>query len=148
MKKAAVPSILVVVVLLAVGVTADAQQPKKVPRIGFLTTASAPTSTANLEVFRQVLREFGYIEGKNIIIEYRWAEGKLDRLPELAAELVSLGVNIIVTVGTPPVLAAKQATNTIPIVAANADNLVELGVVASLARPVETSQDQRELTLI
>jgi putative tryptophan/tyrosine transport system substrate-binding protein len=130
MKKAAVPSILVVVVLLAVGVIAEAQEPRKASRMGFLTTASAPTSTANLEVFRQVLREFGYIEGKNIIIEYRWAEGKLDRLPELAAELVSLGVNIIVTVGTPPVLAAKQATNTIPIVAANADNLVELGVVA------------------
>jgi putative ABC transport system substrate-binding protein len=77
----------------------------------------------------------GYIEGKNIIIEYRWAEGKLDRLPDLAAELVSLGVDIIVTAGTPPVLAAKKATNTIPIVAANADNLVELGAVASLARP-------------
>jgi putative tryptophan/tyrosine transport system substrate-binding protein len=67
--------------------------------------------------------------------ENRWAEGKVDRLPELATELVDLGVDIIVTVGTPPVLAAKRATNTIPIVAANADNLVELGVVASLARP-------------
>ena len=114
---------------------ADAQQPTKVARIGFLSTASASGSTANLETFRQGLRELGYIEGKNIIIEYRWAEGKLDRLPELAAELVSLGVDIIVTGGTPPVLAAKKATNTIPIVAANADNLVELGVVASLARP-------------
>src|SRR6185436_9776145 len=128
MKKASVLSILFILVLLVVAIIAEAQQPKKVPRIGFLTTASAPTSTANLEVFRQVLRDFGYIEGKNIIIEYRWAEGKLDRLPELAAQLVSLGVNIIVTVGTPPVLAAKQATNTIPIVAANADTLVELGV--------------------
>jgi len=114
---------------------ADAQQTGKVPRIGFLSTTSASNIANNLEAFRQGLRESGYIEGKNIIIEYRWAEGKLDRLPELAAELVSLGVDIIVTGGTPPVLAAKKATNTIPIVAANADNLVELGVVASLARP-------------
>jgi putative ABC transport system substrate-binding protein len=121
--------------LVALSVRIEAQQPKKVSRIGFLSPVSASGSTANLETFRQGLREFGYIEGKNIIIEYRWAEGKLDRLPELAAELVSLGVDIIVTGGTPPVLAAKKATNTIPIVAANADNLVELGVVASLARP-------------
>jgi ABC-type uncharacterized transport system substrate-binding protein len=134
-KRAAVPSILVAVVLLALGVRAEAQQSKKVPRIGFLSTTSASNIANNLEAFRQGLRESGYIEGKNIIIEYRWAEGKLDRLPELAAELVSLGVDIIVTGGTPPVLAAKKATNTIPIVAANADNLVELGVVASLARP-------------
>ena len=98
-------------------------------------SGSASSSGKNLEIFRQGLREFGYIEGKSITIEYRWGEGKLDRLPELAAELVRLGVNIIVTSGTQPVLAAKQATNTIPIVAANADNLVELGVVASLARP-------------
>jgi putative ABC transport system substrate-binding protein len=135
MKKAAVLSILVALVLLVLGVTAEAQQPRKAPRIGFLSTASASGIAANLEAFRQGLRESGYIEGKNIIIEYRWGEGKLDRLPELAAELVSLGVDIIVTGGTPPVLAAKKATNTIPIVAANADNLVELGVVASLARP-------------
>jgi putative tryptophan/tyrosine transport system substrate-binding protein len=135
MKRAGVPSILVVVVLLALGVIAEAQQPRKAPRIGFLSTASASSIADNLEAFRQGLRESGYIEGKNIIIEYRWGEGKLDRLPELAAELVSLGVDIIVTGGTPPVLAAKKATNTIPIVAANADNLVELGVVASLARP-------------
>ena len=135
MKRAAVASILVAVVLLAGAVIAEAQQPRKAPRIGFLSTTSASSIAAYLEAFRQGLRESGYIEGKNIIIEYRWGEGRLDRLPELAAELVSLGVDIIVTAGTPPVLAAKQATNTIPIVAANADNLVELGVVASLARP-------------
>jgi putative ABC transport system substrate-binding protein len=128
-------AILPCALLVAFSVRIEAQQPKKVSRIGFLSPVSASGSTANLETFRQGLREFGYIEGKNIIIEYRWAEGKLDRLPELAAELVSLGVDIIVTGGTPPVLAAKKATNTIPIVAANADNLVELGVVASLARP-------------
>jgi putative tryptophan/tyrosine transport system substrate-binding protein len=130
-------AIIVLLVGLAVASVhlVEAQQPKKVPRIGFLSTTSASNIANNLEAFRQGLRESGYVEGKNIIIEYRWAEGKLDRLPELAAELVSLGVDIIVTGGTPPVLAAKKATNTIPIVAANADNLVELGVVASLARP-------------
>jgi putative ABC transport system substrate-binding protein len=114
---------------------AQAQQPKKVPRIGYLSPASPSRSTASLEAFRQGLREAGYFEGKNIIIEYRWAEGKLDRLPELSTQLVNLGVDIIVTVGTPPVIAAKHATSTIPIVASNADNLVELGVVESLARP-------------
>lgn len=128
MRKAGVLSVLFVAVLLAVADIAEAQQPKKVPRIGYLSPASTSGSEASLEAFRQGLRESGYIDGRNIIIEYRWAEGKLDRLPELAAELVSVGVDIIVTVGTPPVLAAKQITNTIPIVAANADNLVELGV--------------------
>jgi putative ABC transport system substrate-binding protein len=123
-------------VLPICGDVAQAQQQKKVPRIGYLSPLSASSSTAGLEAFRQGLRESGYVEGKNILIEYRWSEGgKLDRLPELATELVGLGVDVIVTSGTPPVLAAKQATNTIPIVAANADNLVELGVVASLARP-------------
>ena len=126
---------LVCAVLFALGSHAAAQQPKKVPRIGYLTPVSASAGSASLEAFRQGLRESGYVEGKNIIVEYRWAEGKVDRLPELATELVNLGVDIIVTSGTPPVLAAKRATSTIPIVAANADNLVELGVVASLARP-------------
>ena len=120
--------------LLANTSFAEAQlQAKKIPRIGYLATAAR--GSGGLDEFRQGLRESGYIEGQNIIIESRWAEGKLDRLPALAAELVSLGVDIIVTGGTPPVLAAKQATSTIPIVAANADNLVELGVVTSLARP-------------
>ena len=127
---------IIAFVLAMSGAVAHAQQTKKVPRIGYLSPLSASRSTAGLEAFRQGLRESGYVEGKNILIEYRWSEGgKLDRLPELATELVGLGVDVIVTSGTPPVLAAKQATNTIPIVAANADNLVELGVVASLARP-------------
>jgi putative ABC transport system substrate-binding protein len=121
--------------ILATVNLAEAQQARKVSSIGFLSSGSASGITANLDGFRQGLRELGYIEGKNIIIEYRWADGKLDRLPELAAELVGLGVDVIVTGGTPSVLAAKKATNTIPIVAANADNLVELGVVGSLARP-------------
>jgi putative ABC transport system substrate-binding protein len=117
------------------GAVVHAQQSKKVARIGYLSSASISGSAASLEAFHEGLRESGYVKGKNIIIEYRWAEGKVDRLPELATELVNVGVDIIVTAGTPPVLAAKRATNTIPIVAANADNLVELGVVASLARP-------------
>ena len=114
-----------------------AQQLGKIPRIGVLTggTMSATPSGPNIEAFRQGLRDLGYIEGKNIIIEYRGAEGKLERMPELVAELIGLGVNVIVTSGMPAVIAAKKATSTIPIVAANADNLVDAGVVASLAHP-------------
>ena len=99
MKKAAVPSILVAVVLLAVAVIAEAQQPKKVPRIGYLSWQSLLPLARPVEAFRQGLRELGYIEGKNIVIEYRYAEGKLDRLPALAAELVRLRVDVIVTSG-------------------------------------------------
>src|SRR6266576_3643317 len=98
MKKAAVPSILVAVVLLAIGVTAQAQQPKKVSRIGYLINALSANSD-RIDAFRQGLRELGYVEGKNIVIEWRSAEGKLDRLPALAAELVRLKVDIIVTSG-------------------------------------------------
>jgi putative ABC transport system substrate-binding protein len=129
------PFWLLTTVFLITAVLAEAQPTKKVHRVGFLSPVAASGATTNLDSFRRGLRELGYVEGKNIIIEYRWAEGKLDRLPGLAAELVNLGVDIVVAGGTPPVLAAKQATSTIPIVAANADNLVELGVAASLARP-------------
>ena len=96
MKKAAVPSILVAVILLTVAVIAEAQQPKKVPRIGYLSNADAATDSARAEGIRLALRELGYIEGQNIAIEYRYAEGKVDRDPELAAELVRLKVDIIV----------------------------------------------------
>ena len=99
MKKAAVPSILVAVVLLAVAVIAEAQQPKKVPRIGYLSPTDPATESARAEAIRLALRELGYIEGQNIAIEYRYAEGKRDRLPELAAELVRLKVDIIVVAG-------------------------------------------------
>ena len=121
MKRAAGPSILVAVVLLAIGVTAEAQQSKKVPVIGYLSNGDPATDSARTEGIRLVLRELGYIEGQNIAIEYRYAEGKLDRLPELAAELVRLKVDIIVvTGGSRLIRAAKNATKTIPIVMAGA----------------------------
>ena len=137
MKKAAVPSILVVVTLLALGVIAEAQQPKKVPRIGYLSITDAATESARAEAIRLALRELGYIEGQNIAIEYRYAEGKRDRLPELAAELVRLKVDIIVVAGGDVTIqAAKNATKTIPIVMMGiGSDPVEAGLVESLARP-------------
>ena len=135
MKKAAVPLILLTVVLLAVSVIAEAQQPKKVPRIGFLGASSASVLAARIEAFRQGLRDLGYVEGKNIVIEWRSAEGKLDRLPALAAELVRLKVDVIVTTGPAPTRPAKEATSTIPIVMAFDNDPVGNGFVASLARP-------------
>ena len=126
MKKAAVPSILVAVVLLALGVIAEAQQPKKVPRIGYLSATDPARESARAEGIRLALRELGYIEGQNIAIEYRYAEGKRDRLPELAAELVRLKVDIIVAAGGDRAIrAAKNATKTIPIV------MVGLGPILS-----------------
>jgi ABC-type uncharacterized transport system substrate-binding protein len=114
---------------------ADAQQPAKVPRIGYLIGASLSPSSARIEPFRKGLRELGYVEGKNIIIEWRSAEQKLDRLPGLAAELARLKVDVIVTAGPIPTRAAKEATNTIPIVMAQDSDPVANGFVASLARP-------------
>jgi putative ABC transport system substrate-binding protein len=121
--------------LLALSFPAWAQQAKKVPRIGYLTATSASAIRARIEAFRQGLRELGYVEGKNIVIESRYAEGKLDRLSELAGELVRLKVDVIVSAGPPPTRAAKQATVTIPIVMAFDDDPVGSGFVASLARP-------------
>jgi putative ABC transport system substrate-binding protein len=135
MKKHARPAILVAVVLLAVGVTAQAQQPAGIPRIGILITPSGSVFPARVEAFRQRLRQLGYVEGKNILIEYRYAEGKSERLPDLAAELVRLKVDIIVTIGPGPTLAAKKASGTIPIVFAGASDPVGTGIVSSLARP-------------
>jgi putative tryptophan/tyrosine transport system substrate-binding protein len=121
--------------LLAAPLAAEAQQPVKVARIGVLAPGS-PTSSPQLrEAFRQQLRELGYVEGQNIVIEYRWAEGRAERLPDLAAELVSLNVDVIVAGGTPGPLAAKHATGTIPIVMTAAGDPVGSGLVASLARP-------------
>jgi putative tryptophan/tyrosine transport system substrate-binding protein len=114
---------------------AEAQQPAKVPRIGFLTTPSPTAAAYYLEAFREGLRELGYVEGKTIAIEYRFAEGRPERLPALAAELVRLKVDVIVTGGPPAPEEAKQATSTIPIVFAVAGDPVGEGLVASLARP-------------
>jgi putative ABC transport system substrate-binding protein len=114
---------------------ANAQQPKKVPRIGFLTPASPSAVSARTEAFRKRLRELGYVEGKKIVIEWRYAEGKLDRLPALAAELVRLKVDVIVTGGSASTRAAKEATITIPIVMTQDSDPVGNGFVTSLARP-------------
>ena len=121
--------------LFALCSSAEAQQPTKIPRIGFLTRRSLSAISARIEAFRQGLRELGYVEGKNIVIEWRYAEGKLDRLPALAAELVRLKVDVIVTSGPTATRAAKEATSTIPIVMAQDADPVGNGFVASLARP-------------
>src|SRR6266508_1031509 len=122
--------------LLALCFPAQAQQPPKVPRIGYIVGTSPTANAARVEAFRQGLRELGYVEGKTIVIEWRYAEGKLDRLPALAAELARLKVDIIVTGGPPATRAAKEATITIPIVMEQQhSDPVGNGFVASLARP-------------
>ncbi len=121
--------------LTAGGEMVEAQQPGKVPRVGFLGTNFPTTNPARYEAFRRGLRELGYVEGKNIVIEWRYAEGKADRLPGLAAELVRLKVEVIVTAGPPATRPAKEATSTIPIVMAQDSDPVVNGFVASLARP-------------
>jgi putative tryptophan/tyrosine transport system substrate-binding protein len=114
---------------------AEAQQTGKIFRIGFLDNSTAAGSVSLLEVFRQELRKLGWIEGKNITIEYRFAEQRNERLAGLAADLVRLKVDLIVTSGGPTPFAAKEATTTIPIVMTTSTNPVEEGLVASLARP-------------
>jgi len=113
---------------------AQAQQPARIPRIGILIASTASFFSARVEAFRQRLRELGYIEGKNIVIEYRYADGKLERLPDLAAELVRLKVDVIITAGAGS-SPAKKATATIPIVFAGSSDPVGTGLVSSLARP-------------
>jgi ABC-type uncharacterized transport system substrate-binding protein len=122
-------------VLFALCSSVYAQQPKAVSRIGVLAQSSAYFLSTQLKAFRQALRELGYVEGKNIVIDYRHAEGKLDRLPVLAGELVRLKVDIIVASSTPAALAAKNATREIPILFETIGDPVASGVVASLARP-------------
>jgi putative ABC transport system substrate-binding protein len=114
---------------------AEAQPAKKVLRIGLLSGQGPSPMPAAIEAFRQGLRELGYIEGQNILVEYRWAEGKDDRFAILAADLVRLGVDVIVTQGTQAAIAAKQATNTIPIIVGGAGDLVGEGLAYSPARP-------------
>src|SRR2546427_508572 len=129
-------------VVLALGLTlapfaVEAQQTGKVPRIGILLIFSPehPETRASLDQFRQALSELGHVEGRNLVIEYRSAEGKIERSPTLAAELVRLKVNLIVAGSTADALAAKQATATIPIVVVTMHDPVKDGLVASLARP-------------
>ena len=114
---------------------AAAQQPARIHRIGILNPTSGSVFPARVEAFRQRLRQLGYVEGKNIFIEYRYAEGKRGRLPDLVAELVRLKVDVIVTVGVPAAQAAKKASGAIPIVFAGASDPVGTGIVSSLARP-------------
>jgi putative ABC transport system substrate-binding protein len=121
--------------LIALCSPTQAQQPTKVPRIGFLNAASPSAILARYEAFRQGLRDLGYVEGKNIVIEYRYADGKLDRLQELAAELVRLKVDVAVTAGPSATRSLKKATATIPIVMAFDYDPVGSGAVANLARP-------------
>ena len=129
--------LILCVLLLAHSFPVQAQQPKKISRIGYLSTSDPVRESARSEAIRLALRELGYIEGQNIAIEYRYAEGKVDRLPELAAELVRLKVDIIVVSGGDQLVrAAKNATKTIPIVMTGAGlDPVEAGLVDSLARP-------------
>src|SRR5262249_45744758 len=126
---------IVTLLLLAIGTFAEAQQPKKVPRIGYLSGASRSSMSARTEAFRQGLRELGYLEGKNIVIEWRFAEANPNRTPALLADLVRLKVDVIVTGGSGVTRLAKQAMVTIPIVMASDFDPVRNGFVASLARP-------------
>jgi putative ABC transport system substrate-binding protein len=121
-------------ILLALGLPAQAQQPRKISRIGYLSGGDPVSRGYRIEAFRQGLKELGYTEGKNIIIEYRFAEARSDRLPELARELIGLKVDIIFAGGTPATEAAKNATRTLPIVTSS-DDPVGRGLVAGLPRP-------------
>jgi putative ABC transport system substrate-binding protein len=127
--------ILLIVAVVIVAALAQAQQPAKVPRIGYFQAPTPSAVAARNEAFRQGLRELGYVEGKNIVIEWRFAEGKSERVPALAAELVHLKVDVIVTGGSVLTRAAKEATSTIPIVMSQDIDPVGNGFVVSLARP-------------
>ncbi len=137
MSKAGVFSILFVAALLAVAIIAEAQQPKKIPRIGYVSgTGNATDQGPYVEALRQGLQNLGYVDGKNIVIEFRGAEGKLDRIPSFINELVKLKVDVLVV---PPIRSAihdtREATKTIPIVMVSGRDPVEDGLVNSLARP-------------
>src|SRR5215510_10716806 len=136
MNKRKLSSFALCVMLFALCASAEAQQPRKVHRIGFLSVNDPATESPRSEGIRLALRELGYIEGQNIAIEYRYGEGKTDQYPELVAELVRLKVDVILTSTGTTIQLAKNATKTIPIVMAGlAADPVELGLVESLARP-------------
>jgi putative ABC transport system substrate-binding protein len=128
-------SLVAAVSILPAALAADAQPAGEVRQIGYLAGGSATVTPRTVEAFRQGLREFGWIEGRNIVIDYRFAEGRLDRLPDLAAELVRLKVEVIVAGPTPAAVAARKATATIPIVMWGVGDPVGLGLIANLARP-------------
>jgi putative tryptophan/tyrosine transport system substrate-binding protein len=135
MKKKVTVHLTLCAMLFALCLFAEAQQPAKVPHIGYLSISSPSTSPTRREAFRQGLRELGYVEGKNIVIEWRSGERNRERVRALAAELVALKVDLIVTGGSGATRPTKEATKTIPIVMAQDDDPVGNGFVASLARP-------------
>jgi len=138
MKKTTLLSVLVVATQLAIAMVADAQQAGKVPRVGFVSARAEPTPItpdSSADALRQGLRNLGYIEGKNLVVEYRYFEGKVDRIPSLVAELLHLKLDVLVSVNTLAIRAFKQATKTIPIVMVINDDPVTTGIVGSLARP-------------
>ena len=128
-------AVIVTVSLTVAQLAAEAQPARKVYRIGYLSTQSPSAEAAHLDAFRQALRDLGYVDGQNVGIEYRFAEGKLDRLAGLAAELVRLNLDVIVTGGSPGTRAALQATRTVPLVMTVVGDPIEAGFVTSLARP-------------
>jgi len=128
-------AVILTLSLFAAPLAADAQPAGKVPRIGVLSTNSQASVSTHVEAFRQGLRERGYVEGQNVVIEYRYGDGNLDRLPKLAAELVALNVDLIVTGGTSPTRAVQQASKTVPIVMTIVGDPIASGFIASLAKP-------------
>jgi len=134
MKAKIVVYVLPVLILITVHL-AEAQQPTKIPRLGYLSGTSSSFSTGRVDALRQGLNELGYFEGKNIVIEYRYADGKPDRLPALAKELVDLKLDVVVATTTASVLAVNKASATIPIVFVSSADPIASGLVASLARP-------------
>jgi putative ABC transport system substrate-binding protein len=130
-----IATVVLALALLAAPLAIEAQQAGKVPRIGFLAPGSAKTDASFAQAFSEGLREHGWVDGQNVAIEYRWAEGKLDRLPQLAAELVRLPMDVIFATHTPAVVAVKATGTKIPVVFAAVSEPIEIGAVASLARP-------------
>jgi putative tryptophan/tyrosine transport system substrate-binding protein len=134
-KRVVVFSCLLLTVFLLTSPTAHPQQQRKIPKIGLLTSGSASSSGARLDVLQRGLRELGYVEGKNVAFEYRYGEDKFDRLPGLLDELIALKVDVLVITSTPAALAAKSATKTVPIIFSGVSDPVGVGLVDSLARP-------------
>src|SRR5882672_924250 len=127
--------LLLCALLFALGAPVEAQQPKKVPRVGYLAAVSASADAPRLDAFRQGLRDLGYIEGQTIIIDYRHEDRLFERLPNLAAELVGLNIDVLVAVTTNAAVAAAKSAGTVPVVFMGVTDPVAAGLVQSLARP-------------